>query len=382
MKIGIDIRTLMGKEYSGVEEYTYNLVKEILRLDKNNEYKLFYNSYSDVSHRIPKFEGANIEIINTRYPNKIFNYIMQKIFSWPKIDKVLGGVDIFWSPHINFTTLSKECYNVLTICDLSFLLYPDFFNLRKRLWHNIINVRNLISRFDKIIAISENTKNDIKELSGVDERKIKLIYPGISNKYKIIEINDIGLREVKKKYKLGDKFILFISTLEPRKNIVGIIKAYNKLRAEKNEFHEIKLIIAGKRGWKDKSIFKEWQKSKYKNDINFLGYIPNKDKVFLYNLASVFIYTSFYEGFGFPPLEAMACGTPVIASYSSSLSEALGKAALMVDPYNTKDISQAIKLIIGDHKLRGFLIESGLARAGKFTWEIAAKKYIDIFNKK
>lgn len=378
MRIGIDIRTLMEKNYSGVSEYTFNLVKEILKADRENEYKLFYNSGRDVSDRIPKFDYANVEIIGCRYPNKIFNYLMQKIGGYPKVDKLLA-VDIFWLPNLNFISLSSRTKKVLTIHDLSFLSYPHFFSLRGNLWHYIMGVRKLIKKFDKIIAVSKNTKNDIIDLVKVSGEKIEVIYSGVDREFKVLDKNDGQLDVVKEKYHLSDRFILFLGTLEPRKNIVGLIKAYNTFKKHNSWSGDIDLIIAGGRGWKADNIFKEWEKSDYKSQIRFLSYIPRQDKVYLYNLASVFVYPSFYEGFGFPPLEAMACGLPVITSFAASLPEVGAETSWLVDPYKIGDIAEAIAEIFSDEKIRDHLARAGAKRASGFSWEEAAKRYLRIF---
>lgn len=378
MRIGIDIRTLMEKEYSGVSEYTFNLVKAILEQDETNEYKLFYNSGRDIGARMPEFNYENVEIISRRYPNKIFNYLMQKAWQWPKIDRMLG-VDIFWSPHLNFTALSAESKKILTIHDLSFLRYPEFFSLQKNLWHYIINVKKLIREADKIVAVSENTKNDIIDLGKVSEGKIEVIYSGVDKECRVVDKNDEILEKVKRNYELSDKFILFFGTLEPRKNIIGLIKAYNEFRKNNRGAKDIKLVIAGGRGWKERGIFKEWRESKYKDDIKFLGYIPREEKVYLYNLALVFVYPSFYEGFGFPPLEAMACGLPTITNFAASLPEIGAGASLLIDPYKTGDIAEAIEKVLFDEKLKNDIIEKGKERAAGFRWEETAKKYLRIF---
>ncbi|MEI6597224.1 MAG: glycosyltransferase family 1 protein, partial [bacterium] len=329
MKIGIDIRTLMDARYSGVSEYTFNLISEILKLDNKNDYRFFYNSFGDCLN-IPKFSGENVKLVKYNYPNKVLNYLFFKFFNYPKIDQALEA-DLFFMPHINFIGLSSGAKSLLTIHDLSFLKYPEFFSRRKNFWHKMIDVKKLINRFDVIIAVSENTKRDIMELCEVDENKIKVIYAGVGEEYRQITNNDSEIRliEVRNKYNLPDKFILYLGTVEPRKNVDGIIRAYSKLRVDNRELRDYKLVIAGGRGWKSDDIYKEWERSEFKDDIKFLGYINSKDKVYLYNLASVFVYPSFYEGFGFPPLEAMACGAPVVTSYAASLPEVTGDAALM-----------------------------------------------------
>lgn len=380
MKIGIDIRPLMEKEYSGVSEYTLNLVKAILAQDRENEYKLFYNSGRDISGRMPEFKNENAEIASTHYPNKIFNYLLQKTLRYPEIDKMLG-VDIFWLPNPNFISLSRKAKKILTIHDLSWLRCPNFFSLRRNLWHYIINIKKLIRESDKIIAVSENTKNDIMDLTGVSGSKVEVIYSGIDEELRVIGKNDQSLKEVKKKYNLADKFILFLGTQEPRKNIVGLIKAYNEFRKNSAGGKEVELVIAGGKGWKERGVLGEWKKSKYQEDIKFLNYIPRQDKVYLYNLASVFVYPSFYEGFGFPPLEAMACGLPTITAFSSSLPEVAGEVSLLVDPYKTGEIAQAIERVLSDDNLKNDLIERGREKASEFSWQKAVGKYIDIFKK-
>ena len=405
MKIGIDIRTLMDSQYSGVSEYTLNLVGEIFKLDSENEYRLFYNSAKDISGRMPKFDYPNVKIIKHSYPNKILNYFLFKCLNRPKINKLFGDIDVFFMPHINFigavnnhpTPLSKGgsanaplqkgggvVEKVLTIHDLSFLRFPEYFSFRKNFWHKMINVKKLVKKFDKIIAVSESAKNDIVELCDAAPEKVKVIYSGIEDEYRELNSKALELSSIRQKYSLPNKFILFLGTVEPRKNIEGLIGAYNKFR-ENREARlrvpeaELQLVIAGGRGWKSESIYKEWKKSKYKDDIKFLGYVDKKDKVFLYNLASLFVYPSFYEGFGFPPLEAMACGTPVITSFTSSLPEIIGNAGIMVDPYNITDIASAIEQVLSDENLKNNLIQKGLERVKRFNWEKTAREYLEVF---
>jgi len=237
----------------------------------------------------------------------------------------------------------------------------------------------LVKRFDFVVAVSENTKRDIVELCGVNSDKIKVIYSGIGEENRKITNHQLPMaKQIKNKYNLPDKFILYLGTVEPRKNVEGIIRAYNELRIKNHELEDYKLVIAGGKGWKSDNIYREWEKSKFKADIKFLDYVDGEDKVYLYNLAEVFVYPSFYEGFGFPPLEAMACGLPVVTSYASSLPEVMGDAALTVDPYNVNDIARALAEILTNENLRNKLIERGLKRAGEFTWRKTADEYLEI----
>jgi len=380
MKIGIDIRTLLDARPSGVSEYVLNLLKEMFKLDTANEYRLFYNCFGDCPN-LPEFKQANVKLIKYNYPNKVLNYLLFKIFNYPKLDKDLA-VDVFFMPHLNFIGLSVGAKSLLTVHDLSFLKYPEFFSARKNFWHRMVKAKKLLKRFSLVIAVSENTKRDIMELGGINPDKVKVIYSGVGEEYKKLPLINyqFSVKRIRDKYNLPERFILYLGTIEPRKNVDGIIRAYNQLRVMSCELRDYKLIIAGARGWKSENIYREWDKSAFKNDIKFLGYVEPDDKIYLYNLASVFIYPSFYEGFGFPPLEAMACGAPVVASFASSLPEVVGDAALMVDPYNINDLAGALEKVLVDENLKNKLIARGLEQAKKFSWRETARAYLSELN--
>jgi glycosyltransferase involved in cell wall biosynthesis len=378
MTIGVDIRTLMDARYSGISEHTLNLVKEIFKLDNLNEYRLFYNSFGDCPN-IPNFANEKVKLIKYNYPNKILNYCLFKLFNYPKIDKELA-VDKFFMPHINFIGLSAGVKSLIIIYDLSFLINPEFFSWRMNLWHRLVNIKKLIKRFDVIVAVSENTKQDIIDLLGINQDKIKVIYPGLNTEFVNIKLSGPKINEVKIKYNLPDKYILYLGTVEPRKNVDGLIVAYNEFRRNYHGFSNIKLVIAGAKGWKSRKVYCEWKKSEFKKDILFLGYIDWQDKAYLYNLADVFVYPSFYEGFGFPPLEAMASGTPVITSFASSLPEVVGDAALIIDPYKIEELTLSLNKIFTSSPLRDDLIKKGLERVKQFSWEKSAKAYLKILN--
>jgi len=383
----------MDKHYSGVSEYTHSLLRAIFAQDKINEYKLFYNSYRYLPARIPEFNYPNVKIIKFSYPNKLLNYIFFKIFKWPKIDKKLGGVDIMFMPHINFIALSKYCKKVITIHDLSFIRYPYYFSVRHNFWQKNINVKKLLKKFDKIITVSDNTKKDVEDLCDISPKKVQTIYSGIGSEYMPISPEDKKLAEIKKKYNLPAKFILYLGNLEPRKNIEGIVEAYNVFRdrqyADLIHFegnseiaeNKISLVIAGHPGWGYRGIYELAKKSKYAGDIIFTHYIDNENKVYVYNLAKIFIYPSFYEGFGFPPLEAAACGVPCIISNVSSLPEVIGKAAVLVDPYNISEMAEAIAQLVNNQNLCAHLKTEGQKKAGQYNWEKCAQEVLEVFAK-
>ncbi len=381
MKIGIDIRCLSEGRRTGVEEYTINLLKKIFQEDKRNKYILFLNSWKkpkiDLSWT-KKYSNVKIKIF--RFPNKLLNLFLWYL-QWPKIDLMLGGVDIIFMPNINFIANSKKAKLILTIHDLSFEYFPETFSWKRRLWHIFINAPKLAKRADKIIAVSQSTKDDIVKNYQISPTKIEVIYNGISNNFKTVDRNNPKLLEIKEKYELPFNFILFLGTFEPRKNIEGLVEAYEKIRGEKNKvLDKYKLVIAGSDGWKSKRIKESIQKSKFKKDIILLNFIADKDKVYVYNLATLFVYPSFFEGFGIPPLEAMKCGVDVVASNNSSLPEVVGKGGILIDADRPDEIAIACKEFLLNKKLHEEFSYNKLRQAQKFSWSKSAKMFLKLIN--
>lgn len=371
---------------TGVEEYTLGLLEELFKLDKKNKYILFFNSWKNPNFDFGFFSRfENVKIKRLKIPNKILNLFFW-YFNWPKIDKLVGDVDLVFMPNIAFGNVSKKTKLIVTIHDLSFERYGEYFSRKRRWWHVFINPRKITKQADKIIAVSSSTKEDLISLYGINQEKIEMIHSASQDKFKIINRNDKNLIRVKEKYSLPYKFILFLGTIEPRKNIIGIIKAYNmfceKAQKESNEeLLKYKLIVAGEKGWSARETFLEIEKSPFRKNIHVINFVSDNDKEFLYNLASLFIYPSFFEGFGFPPLEAMKCGVPVICSNNSSLPEVVGNGAIMIDPDKPDEIAKSIEEIFFNRELRENLIKKGLENSKKFSWEKTAQKTLGLFEK-
>ena len=418
MNIGIDIRPLMAKNKTGVGEYTEELLNAVFKLDKTNRYFLFYNSHEDVSDNIPKWEQENVRYIVTQWPNKLFNGAI-KIFGWPRLDKLSfprrresstehldphfhgdDNLDIFFAPNLNFITLSKKTKFILTVHDLSFEFFPEFYTIKQRLWHKAVNPKKLCERADAIITPSENTKRDIVDYYKIPDKKIKVIYPGnachsrdrLRHGAMAVENGGnprspamdseswSGMTDKDPSTSLGmtnKKYILFLGTIEPRKNINGLINAFEIFNV-KYPVYDISLVIAGAPGWKNKEIFEQIKKSPCKEKIKYVGCVKNDDKPALYSNASLFVYPSFYEGFGFPILEAMASGVPVITSNRSSLPEVAGSNAILIDPNHPEQIAWAMNNILTNQNLRETQIKNGLLQAAKFSWEKAAKEWLSV----
>ena len=383
MIIGIDIRMLTRGTRSGIEEYTINLLSKMLNLDNSIKYKLFYNGYKKTKLDYSFLRLPNVRLKEYRTPNRLLDTSFQ-FLNYPKIDRMLKGINIFFSPHIFSSAVSKKCKTITTFHDLSYESYPKFYSTGKNYWHFSMNPKKQAKKADKIIAVSKSTKNDLVNIYNVDPEKIKVIYSGI-NPVSSIQYPVSSISKIKKKYNLPEKYILYLGTLEPRKNIIGLIKAFEifKTKLKSRGRHSgmspsgFKLVIAGSKGWLYRDIFKTVKNSPVKNDIIFTGFIDDEDKSILYSQAELFVYPSFYEGFGFPPLEAMACGTPVITSNFSSLPEAVGDAAIMINPYNLDELYRAMETVLNDDKLKNTLIKKGFEQTKKFSWQKCARETLD-----
>jgi len=375
MTIGIDIRSLSGGAYTGVGEYTRNLLKYLVGLNKDVQFKLFFNAHNykpDLSYLA---SSDNVQTYFFGYPNKYFS-ATTRFLSTPKIDRMIGGADVFFSPHFIATPTTRNCKKVITFHDLSFERYPEFFDGIRKLWHFSNNPKRQAKDADHILAVSESTAYDLSDIYGIDSGKVSVVYSGIGQEY-FNEQTQGELRHVKGKYKLPERFILSLSTIEPRKNVLGTVKAFDVFKKSARG-QDVKLVIAGKPGWLYKETFDAIKNSQYKDDIQYLGFIEDNDKPALYRLAELFVYPSIYEGFGFPPLEAMASGTPVITSACSSLPEVVEDAALLVDPFNISDIAWMMEEVTTDLALAKSLREKGIAQAKKFTWQKCAEETLRV----
>ncbi len=373
MRIGIDIRCLAEGRRTGVEEYTLALLRNLFAHDQENEYILFFNAWGK---KTPDFswieEYPRVTLKRYHIPNKLLNLSLW-YFGVPKLDRLIGGVDVFFLPNLNFAAVSLETKLVVTAHDLSFELFPETFSFKQRVWHYLVNFRHLVRRADRIIAVSQSTKGDLMSEYRVPEQKIVVIPSGIDQRFFCMDRNDPELLRVQEKYRLPYRFILFLGTLEPRKNIVTLLDAYQALEGAGGDLlKKYDLVVAGTKGWKREDVLSARANSLHHERIHFPGFIADEDKVALYNLASVFVYPSLYEGFGFPPLEAMACGTPVIAAHSSALPEVVGSAGIMIDPYQPDELYQALVSLLHSQELLLDLKEQGLRRSQHFSWEKTA----------
>lgn len=376
MIIGIDIRMLASGNKTGVEEYTCQLMKSMLPLRKDIRFKLFYSGYEKQKLDFDWLKLPNVELIDFKFPNRLLDTSL-RFFDFPRMESLMGKMDKFFSPHIFLTANQKNCERIATFHDLSFEKYPELYSKNKNFWHFAMKPKKQAERADKIIAVSNSTKQDLIEIYNINPNKIRVIYSGLSPLLKQA-VTEEKKRKVAQKYHLSEKYILYLGTLEPRKNISSIIKAFAKSKQSgflKNT--KIKLVIAGTKGWLYQEIFNTAKELNLKEEIIFTNFIEEADKPALYEMAQIFIYPSFYEGFGFPPLEAMARKTPVITSNISSIPEAVEDGALIINPCNIDEIKQAMEKILSDKKLAQELVERGIAKTHKFNWEKCGRETLD-----
>lgn len=369
MNICVDIRSLLENQYSGVSYYTYNLLVNIFENDQKNNYKLFYNSFRKKLDF--EFDYPNVKIYRFRIPNKLLNFCFL-FFKYPKIDKMVGGCDIFFAPNLNFFALSKKIKKVITIHDLSFKLFPKFFSLKQRLWHNLINVCRVVCSFDSVITVSNNTKKDLIRFCDITKKNTNVIYLGV-NPYFFYDNSSV---RTKINNLVSKNYILSIITLEPRKNIENTIFSFEKVAASNKD---LLLVFIGKKGYKSRKYLNLIKKSKFSDRILYFDYISGGEKWFLIDHAKVLMFISFYEGFGLPVLEAQSRGIPVICSYNSSFLEILGKSSLFVNPYDLNDISHKLENILNDSDLYNDLKEKSLYNSKRFNWKNTAIKTVKIF---
>ena len=361
----------MSGKTSGIAVYINNLLDNLFKLDKENKYYLYTNSWEDISDNLPPCPGDNIKFVHTRIPNRVLNFFI-RFFGSPKLDKLIGKkIDLFFVPDLRPTALSKNVKKVGTFHDLSFYHFPQYFSKKSRLWYRIVNAKKEAITCDKIIAVSEFTKKDLIKTFKIDPEKIEVIYEGAAEYFKS-EKDKEKLELSRRIYNLPKKFFLSLSALEPRKNINRLIEAYQLFK--KKNGNDVKLVLAGSA---DPTIFKKI-KIPEDPDIYLTGFVDEKDKAALYSLATAFIYPSLFEGFGLPVLEAMSCGTPTITSKTSSLPEVAGDAALLIDPKNVREIANAMKKILSP-KIQKTLKGKMEIQVKKFSWKKCAKETLKVF---
>lgn len=360
MRIGVDVRELAGKK-AGKGWYVWRLMECLREIDRENEYIL----YSDK------------EILDCKLPEKHELILIEKHglgWHWAVKNRLKSDrIDVYWAPTSLIVPALTELKTVMTIHDLTVLLFPKMHTWKNRLIEKALTGL-AVKKTSRILTISEATKDDLMRLFPKSKDKIVVAKLGVDGEYR--PIVDLEIEKILKKYGLKRGYLLFVGTLEPRKNLINLIKAYHEL--DEKVRSENKLVIVGKKGWYFEEIFALVEEYGLKKAVIFLGYVPGEDMPAIYNGAKIFVYPSKYEGFGLPVLEAMACGVPVITSNVSSLPEVIGEAGVLVSPDNLDEITNKIEELISDDKKRDEMSRLGLIKAEEFDWKKTARATLDV----
>ena len=348
---------------SGVKRYVRTLIRNLLAIDSNNEYIIYYNKAVHLGENPSAREKA------LKAPSKmLWDHIVVPL------ESVKDHIDVLFCTK-NIVPPLVSCSSVVTVYDLGHIIggiYPAIDSMYMN-----IGLRWSIRKSSAIIAISDNTKTDLVTMLGAEEKKIHRIYLGIDASYRLINDSNL-LGSVRAKYSLPSKFILTVSSLHRRKNLQNLVRAFSLIKEGDGTDH--KLVIVGIPKWQHSAIIDEINSSPFRSEILLLSSIPEHDLPAIYNLASVFAFPSLYEGFGLPLIEAMACGCPVVCSNTSSLPEVAGDAAVLIDPVNIEQLANGISSVLVNQTLKEDLKAKGLRRASQFSWEKTAKETLEVFN--
>jgi glycosyltransferase involved in cell wall biosynthesis len=366
--VGIDGRELERGKITGIGRYLLNFLKYVTSIRKDYRFIVYGNQFTHLD-----FQSSNltIEIILER---STITWDQILLPAYLKRDEI----EIFLSPYIKAPIFSP-CQYITTIHDLLFLVAPDYTGSRYKLYNKVFKVFGKVvsKKARAIITDSEYSKKDIIEIFDVDEEKIHVIPLGVSEECRVVY--DIHLIEgIKKSYGIKGRYIFYIGNFKPHKNVKRLIEAFCDIIRFNNAFSDIKLVLGGKRDKFIQPLERMAEKSGVSDRVIFTDFIKDEDLPYLYSGAEIFVYPSLYEGFGLPVLEAMACGTPVICSDTTSLPEVVGDSGMLIDTREAKNIASALITLLRDNKKREILKEKGITRAKEFTVKRYSSKILSL----
>lgn len=377
MHIGINAQLLsFSQNYrnSGVSRYIRYLLKELAKQPGTHKYTVFINGPEIVE----KLSAQHPQLTYVAAPwseSQPAARIAWEQLTLPSLIRQ-KHIDVLHSPvNVLPAWLPRDCAGVVTLHDLAFLRFPNILTRSKRLYHRMFTVRS-IRRASMVIAVSESTKQDAIELVGVPGERVQTVYTCIDTRFSIVpRVEEIqGFRE---KQGLIDGYLLYLGTLEPRKNITTLIEAYAQLR--KTYARSEKLVLAGGKGWLYDAIFERVQQLGLTSEVLFAGFVADTAQALWYRAASAFVYPSLYEGFGIPVVEAIACGVPVVTSNVSSLPEAGADIALCIDPYNVEAMAAAMYKALTDQTFRQKCSTMAPVVAQRFSAQRMVKQTIQVY---
>ncbi|MEM7346249.1 MAG: glycosyltransferase family 1 protein [Chloroflexota bacterium] len=370
MNVCIDVSPTAQK-HAGLGRYAGELARSLAEQQTDLTLSLFYNKQGNahLPDYLSHLPHKSVDVGNKPWRMGVF---ASQIARWP-MDKTFGAIDIFHATN-HLLAHFGQAKTVYTLHDLIFLRYPEYHLLYNRVYLTWTMPRYLQAA-DMIVTPSECSRQDALKFYKLPEDKIKVIYEAASPIFKPSQ-DRTYLNQIRQKYNLPDKYILHVATIEPRKNLKRLLDAFKTLLTD---WPDLKLVLIGKKGWLYDSFFEHLQNLGLEQCVIFPGYVEEADLPACYQLAEVFAFPSLYEGFGLPPLEAMACGTPVVSSNSSSLPEVVGEAGLLFNPTDTDALVAALRRILRDDDLRATLSKRSLEQASKFSWQKAANEHEAVY---
>jgi glycosyltransferase involved in cell wall biosynthesis len=363
MRIGIDAR-LVYYSQAGIGQYILHLVDGLARVDQQSEYFLLQSRKDDTTI----LEQDNFRRVSLWTPShhRLERYALN-------VELVRLGLDVLHSPDF-IPPHRPTCKSVITVHDLAFLLYPHFLTKESARYYGHID--QAVRWTDQIIAVSESTKRDTVQHLGVPEDKITVVHEAASPIFRPIDKAQ-AREQVRDRHGVDAPYILFVSTIEPRKNVPTLVRALWQLSECYKE--DVHLVLAGGKGWLFEDAFAIVEELQMDGRVHFVGRVSSEELLYLYNAAELLAHPAFYEGFGLPPLEAMACGLPVVVSNVASLPEVVGDAGILIDPHDVDELTVAIWRVLNDDDLEQEMREKGLRQAARFSWERAARETLEIY---
>jgi glycosyltransferase involved in cell wall biosynthesis len=368
VRIAIDIRRMTD---FGVGTYTRNIVRALARLDRNNEYMLLGSAekIAEIGPLPQNFRGQPFDKNDTSVSGYLeCRNLLQRM-----------RCDLVHIPHLFWAPRSLPCRYVVTVHDLLEHMYRthDRSSLRRSMHFQLTG--RVLRHADRIFAVSKFTKSEVEKIFGIPASRIQVIYNAIDERFLRGHATEQDRQVLAERYLINQDFLLYAGRISPHKNVVRIIEAFSALKAaleKEGKFPGLKLIIIGDELSKHPDLRRTVIRGGVQNDVRFMGFVPIEVLRIFYDAAKVFVFPSLYEGFGLPPVEAMAHGTPVVTSNTSSLPEVVGSAAVLVNPENVFEIMRALHRVLVDQVLREKLKQRGYAQAQKFSWDASAEQLI------
>jgi glycosyltransferase involved in cell wall biosynthesis len=364
VRIGIDARKLHD---FGIGTYIRNLLRHLARLDQATEFVVLCRPGD--REALASLGGNFRPVVETARNYSVIEQL--------RVPLALSreGVTLFHAPHYVLPPLVR-CRSVVTIHDCIHLMFPEYLPNRFALAYARTSIGLAARRATRVMTVSESSKRDILRFVDTQPEKIDVIYNAYNERFGV-EPREEDMVRVRERYQLHDEFVLYAGNVKPHKNLERLIQAFDLVR--RRGLGHLKLVIIGDQVSRYASLRRAVHKYQLHKYVRFLGYLPEETLAVMYRLAAVFVFPSLYEGFGLPPLEAMASGTPVVTSNISSLPEVAGDAAILVDPYDPEAIADGIHRVLSDATLRDDLRARGLARARQFSWDASVRRIRDIY---